>query len=82
MQQRTVEKVVDVPQSLAETVEVERFAPRERVQQRTVEKVVDVPQSLAETVEVERFAPRERVQQRTVRKLWMCLSLWQRLSRW
>ena len=60
---------MDVPQSLAETVEVVRFAPRERVQQRTAEQVVDVPQSLAETVGVVRFAPRERVQQRTAEQV-------------
>ena len=40
----------DLPQFAEDTVEVVRFAPRERVQQGTTEQIVDEPQFAKETV--------------------------------
>ena len=63
VQQRTAEKIEDLPQHPEETVEavtlVPHELPHERVQPRTAEQNEDAPQSPAEVVEAVTSVPRE-----------------------
>ena len=61
MEQRSAEKIDDVPQYPEETVEAFSLAPHGRVEQRS-------PQFPDETVEAVTLVPRERVQQQTAEK--------------
>jgi len=73
---QTVERVEGLVQknqrpaapAAAQTLEVPKIIPHERVRQRTVEQVVEVsvPHEVEETVEVAGILPQKRVQQRTV----------------
>ena len=66
VQQRSAEKIEDIPQYPEETVELLKLVSQERVQQRSAEKMEDIPQYPEETVELLKLVSQERLQQRTV----------------
>ena len=65
VEQRTAERMVNLPPLPGSSVEVARFSPRARVQQRAFKQVEDVSWCLGNDVEAIRFTTCEQVKQWT-----------------